>query len=114
MSVTFFDLKPKKQVDVKNTPSKTKVELVHHVIEYKPAMMTYLENGETKLVEGDFTRRSDGSYVLIRTTVEQHPIYEKTEMTYKDVDAHFSYLDSKGEKRTFNNMELQKQQSRSI
>ena len=105
MSVTFFDLKPKKQVDLKNTPSKTKVELVHHVIESKPAMMTYLENGETKLVEGDFTRRSDGSYVLIRTTVEQHPIYEKTEMTYKDVDAHFSYLDSKGEKRTFNNME---------
>lgn len=105
MAVTFFNLKPNKK-SPQVVQGISSVELVRHFEEGKPATMTYIDNsGEVRNVDGGFTRRSDGSYILEKTTILRHPIYEKTEMTYKDVDAHFSYFDSKGEKRVFNNLD---------
>lgn len=105
MAVTFFNLKPNKK-SPQAVQGISSVELVRHFEEGKSAAMTYIDNsGEVRNVDGGFTRRSDGSYILEKTTILRHPIYEKTEMTYKDVDAHFSYFDSKGEKRVFNNLD---------
>lgn len=105
MAVTFFNLKPNKK-SPQVVQGISSVELVRHFEEGKSATMTYIDNsGEVKNVDGGFTRRSDGSYILEKTTILRHPIYDKTEMTYKDVDAHFSYFDSKGEKRVFNNLD---------
>lgn len=107
MGITFFDLKPKKKTISKTEETTyTKVLLTKHEELGRPSSLTYLDkDGNIKEAKSDFMKNEDGSYIMIVTSVERHPIFDKENIEYESVDEHFSYKDKDGKSHIFNDIE---------
>ena len=110
MGVTFFDLKPKKNnIKTKSQESekvKKKIILSKHTLAGAEASFIYVDvDGVKKRVTENLQKLEDGSYIMSSTKVVRHPIYDKENIEYKEVDEHFSYKDKDGNKKVFNKTE---------